>query len=72
MTLKEFIEKHKCINASGLASDMWPALKTPGVNMSQKLKELKGGTGKKRITEQDTADAIKVLKAMAKDIDKIR
>lgn len=72
MTLKQFLEKHKMINTAGLGAAMWPTVKNPRGKINQKLNELKAGTGTQRITEQDTLDAIKVLKAMAKDIDKIK
>lgn len=72
MTLKEFIEKHKMINAAGLAAVMWPDVKNPAGKINQKLKEFKAGTGVQRITERDLKDAIKALKAMAADIDKLK
>lgn len=68
MNLKEFLSATKIIKESTLAALMWPDKKHSAKVFSNKINEIKAGSGKQRITEDDEARAKAVLNDIAKQI----
>lgn len=69
MSLKKFLDDNKIIKESTLAALMWPDKKHSAKVFSNKINEIKAGSGKQRITEADEERAKVVLKEVAKKID---
>lgn len=61
MSLKKFLEDNKIIKESALAALMWPDKKHSAKVFSNKINEVKAGSGKQRITEDDESRAKSVL-----------
>lgn len=68
MNLKEFLSATKIIKESTLAALMWPDKKHSAKVFSNKINEIKAGSGKQRITEDDETRAKVVLNDIANQI----
>lgn len=72
MTLKDFLDDNPIINKTQFANEMWPDNKSAKTKLSNKLAENIVGSGKQRITDNDTYLVIEVLDNLIKNIEKFK
>ncbi len=61
MELKEFLEQNPIIQKKLLAEKMYPGNKSANSKLGSKLAERIVGSGKQRILEKDTQDAVRAF-----------